>query len=329
MKCIVVKENGNVEKLRVTEMEIPKRASGELLIKVHYTAVNRTDIINREGKAGKLVNPILGVEISGEVVEIDENSSFKLGDRVMGLVNSGAYAEYCTIPEGMAIKLPETLTYEEGAAISEVFLTAYQTLYWLGGLQENETVLIHAGASGVGTAAIQLAKKIGKAKVIVTAGSEEKLEFCKKLGADVAINYKEKEFDKIVLDVTQGKGVDLILDFIGASYWEKNLNSIKVDGRMVLIGILGGTEVEKMSILQLLMKRVQITGTLLTPRTVEYKTLLSQEFSQKVLPLIEKKIITPIIDRVFSIDEIKLAHTYMEENKNMGKIVIKVIENRL
>lgn len=329
MKCIVVKENGNVEKLRVTEMEIPKRSRGELLIKVHYTAVNRTDIINREGKAGKLVNPILGVEISGEVVETDENSFFKLGDRVMGLVNSGAYAEYCTIPEGMAIKLPETLTYEEGAAISEVFLTAYQTLYWLGGLQENETVLIHAGASGVGTAAIQLAKKIGKAKVIVTAGSEEKLEFCKKLGADVAINYKEKEFDKIVLDVTQGKGVDLILDFVGASYWEKNLNSIKVDGRMVLIGILGGTEVEKMSILQLLMKRVQITGTLLTPRTVEYKTLLSQEFSQKVLPLIEKKIITPIIDRVFSIDEIKLAHTYMEENKNMGKIVVRVIENRL
>lgn len=326
MKCVVVKENGNVEKLRVTEMEIPKRDSGELLIKVHYTAVNRTDIINREGKAGKLVNPILGVEISGEVVETDENSSFKLGDRVMGLVNSGAYAEYCIIPEGMAIKLPETLTYEEGAAIPEVFLTAYQTLYWLGGLQENETVLIHAGASGVGTAAIQLAKKIGKAKVIVTAGSEEKLEFCKKLGADVAINYKEKEFDKIVLDVTQGKGVDLILDFVGASYWEKNLNSIKVDGRMVLIGILGGAEVEKMSILQLLMKRVQITGTLLTPRTVEYKTLLSQEFSQKVLPLIEKKIITPIIDRVFSIDEIKLAHTYMEENKNMGKIVIKIIE---
>lgn len=326
MKCVVVKENGNVEKLRVTEMEIPKRASGELLIKVHYTAVNRTDIISREGKDGKLVNPILGVEISGEVVETDENSSFKLGDRVMGLVNSGAYAEYCIIPEGMAIKLPETLTYEEGAAIPEVFLTAYQTLYWLGGLQENETVLIHAGASGVGTAAIQLAKKIGKAKVIVTAGSEEKLEFCKKLGADVVINYKEKEFDKIVLEVTQGKGVDLILDFVGASYWEKNLNSIKVDGRMVLIGILGGTEVEKMSILQLLMKRVQITGTLLTPRTVEYKTLLSQEFSQKVLPLIEKKIITPIIDRVFSIDEIKQAHTYMEENKNMGKIVIKIIE---
>ncbi|WP_300343476.1 NAD(P)H-quinone oxidoreductase [Fusobacterium sp.] len=326
MKCVVVKENGNVEKLRVTEMEIPKRDSGELLIKVHYTAVNRTDIINREGKAGKLVNPILGVEISGEVVETDENSSFKLGDRVMGLVNSGAYAEYCIIPEGMAIKLSEILTYEEGAAIPEVFLTAYQTLYWLGGLQENETVLIHAGASGVGTAAIQLAKKIGKAKVIVTAGSEEKLEFCKKLGADVVINYKEKEFDKIVLDVTQGKGVDLILDFVGASYWEKNLNSIKVDGRMVLIGILGGTEVEKMSILQLLMKRVQITGTLLTPRTVEYKTLLSQEFSQKVLPLIEKKIITPIIDRVFSIDEIKQAHTYMEENKNIGKIVIKIIE---
>lgn len=324
MKCVIVKENGDAEKLKIVEMDIPKREKGQLLIKVFCTAVNRTDIINREGKAGKLANPILGVEISGEVVEADRESGFKKGDRVMGLVNYGAYAEYCLLSESLAIKIPDSISYQEAAAIPEVFLTAYQTLYWLGNLKKDETVLIHAGASGVGTAAIQLAKYITQARVIVTAGSKEKLEFCKKLGADIGINYKEQEFDSEVLKATDNKGVDLILDFVGASYWQKNINSIKVDGRWILIGILGGVEVEKMNILQILMKRIQITGTLLTPRSIEYKSLLSREFSKNILPYFENKIVTPVIDKVFQLDDIKMAHRYMEENLNIGKIIIEV-----
>lgn len=189
----------------------------------------------------------------------------------MGLVNGGGYAEYVTMPADRAIVVPDTLSFEEAAAIPEVYLTAYQTLFWLGQLKDADTVLIHAGGSGVGSAAIQLAKQMTKAKIIVTAGSEEKLAFCRSLGADITINYKEQDFDEEVLNATNNQGVDVILDFIGASYWEKNLKSIKTDGRWVLIGILGGTEVEKVNIMQLLLKRIHLKGTLLTPRSDEYK----------------------------------------------------------
>ena len=184
--------------------------------------------------------------------------------------------------------------------------------------------MIHAGASGVGTAAIQLVKYITQARVIVTAGSKEKLEFCKKLGADIGINYKEQEFDSEILKSTDNKGVDLILDFVSASYWQKNINSIKIDGRWILIGILGGVEVEKMNILQILMRRIQIAGTLLTPRSIEYKSLLLREFSKNILPYFENKIVTPVIDKVFQLDDIKMAHRYTEENLNIGKIIIEV-----
>lgn len=245
MKSVIVKKPGGYEQLEVVDMNIPKLKEGELLIKVHSAAVNRTDIITREGKVGYLENPILGVEISGVVTEISGKSSFSIGDRVMGLVNGGGYAEFAVMPSDRAIKVPDSLSFDEAAAIPEVFLTAYQTLFWLGKLKKNETVLIHAGASGVGTAAIQLAKHISDAKVIVTAGSKRKLDFCRELGADVLINYKEQSFDEEVLKATNGKGVDLILDFVGADYWNKNLASIKKEGRWVLIGILGGAELKK------------------------------------------------------------------------------------
>ncbi|MEG0481137.1 MAG: NAD(P)H-quinone oxidoreductase, partial [Clostridium sp.] len=310
----------------VVDMNIPKLKEGELLIKVHSAAVNRTDIITREGKVGYLENPILGVEISGVVTEISGKSSFSIGDRVMGLVNGGGYAEFAVMPSDRAIKVPDSLSFDEAAAIPEVFLTAYQTLFWLGKLKKNETVLIHAGASGVGTAAIQLAKHISDAKVIVTAGSKRKLDFCRELGADVLINYKEKSFDEEVLKATNGKGVDLILDFVGADYWNKNLASIKKEGRWVLIGILGGAEVEKVNLLSIMSKCIQFTGTLLTPRSSEYKALLTKEFSENIIPYFESKKIKPIIDTKFSLDDIGKAHLYMEGNHNIGKIIINVCE---
>lgn len=324
MKAIVVKKPGGPEQLELVEVAIPKPKEGELLISVHAAAVNRTDIITREGKAGYAENLMLGVEVAGTVVEVNGDSYFSVGDRVMGLVNGGGYAEFAVMPADRALKIPESLSFEEAAAIPEVFLTAYQTLFWIGKLQKQETVLIHAGASGVGTAAIQLAKKLCHAKVIVTAGSKRKLDFCQKLGADVVINYKEQSFDEEVLKATNGKGVDLILDFVGANYWEKNLASVKSEGRWVLIGILGGSELEKVNLLQIMSKCIQLTGTLLTPRSDEYKALLTKEFAENVKHLLEQKSVKPIIDTTFSLEMVRNAHIHMEENRNIGKIILTV-----
>ncbi|KKE80330.1 NAD(P)H-quinone oxidoreductase [Oceanobacillus caeni] len=323
MKGIIVREPGGSDQLELTDLPIPTLSDGELLIKVETAAVNRTDIVTREGKSGYAKSAILGVEVAGIVEKTSETSHFKIGDRVMGLVNGGGYAEYAVMPANRALKIPDNLSFEEAAAIPEVFLTAYQTLYWIGKLKRHETVLIHAGASGVGTAAIQLAKQVSDAKVIVTAGSKEKLEFCKQLGADTLINYKEQSFDEEVLQATDGEGVDVILDFIGASYWEKNLASIKKAGRWVLIGVLGGGVVEKVNLMELMAKYVQLSGTLLTPRSDEYKADLTKEFAEVVMPHLERGNIKPIIDTVFPIEEVATAHNYMEENRNIGKIILR------
>ncbi|TFB21381.1 NAD(P)H-quinone oxidoreductase [Filobacillus milosensis] len=322
MKGIIVKNPGGPEQLEFSKLPIPKAKEGEILIKVEAAAVNRTDIVTRYGKGGYNSNPVLGVEVAGTVADSND-SGFEVGDRVMGLVNGGGYAEYAVMPANRAMTIPESLDFEQAAAIPEVFLTAYQTLFWIGKLKEEETVLIHAGGSGVGTAAIQLAKQLRKAKVIVTAGSVQKLDFCGQLGADVLINYKEQSFDEGVQKSTED-GVDLILDFIGASYWEKNLASIKKGGRWVLIGMLGGSQLEKVNLVDLMAKYVQINGTLLTPRSDEYKAELSNEFMKVAGPLIENNQIKPVIDCVFPLEEVADAHRYMEDNKNTGKIILKV-----
>lgn len=305
MKGVIVNRPGGTDQLKIVDIERPRPKEGELLIKVHAAAVNRTDIVTRETKGGYDTIPILGVEVSGIVIETNANRSFKPGDRVMGLVNGGGYAEFAVMSADRAMKLPDFLSFEEAAALPEVFLTAYQTLFWIGNLQREETVLIHAGGSGVGTAAIQLARHISDANIIVTAGSKEKLDFCKKLGADILINYKEESFDKEVLKSTNNEGVDLILDFVGADYWNKNLASIKDEGRWVLIGILGGREIENIDIFEIMSKRIQITGTLLTPRSNQYKADLTKEFYEKAMKYFKDKKIKPIIDTVFPLKEIK------------------------
>lgn len=324
MKAIIVKQPGSAKQLQVSEQPKPVPKDNELLIKVEATAVNRTDIINRESSSGYLNHPILGVEVAGIVEKTVPGSGFKEGSRVMGLVNGGGYAEYAVMPANRAMMIPENLSFVEAAAIPEVFLTAYQTLFWHGQLSKDETVLIHAGGSGVGTAAIQLAKQIGQANIIITAGSKEKLDYGKELGANEGINYKEQEFDKEVLKATNNQGVDLILDFIGASYWEKNLASVKIDGRWVLIGLLGGGTLEKVNLRELMVKRIQLTATLLTPRSDEYKAKLSEEFISKAHKLFKNKQLKPIVDRTFSLDQTQRAHEYMENNKNIGKIILEV-----
>lgn len=322
MKTIGIKQSGSSDQLSIIERDKPELGKGDLLIKVAAAGVNRTDILTRERETDEPENVRLGVEVAGTVVEAHSDSPYSVGDRVMSLVNGGGYSEYVTIPSDRVMRIPDNLSFVEGAAISEVFATAYQTLFWIGRLEENETVLIHAGASGVGTAAIQLAKQLKNAKVFATAGSEEKLAFCRELGADVIINYKEESFDTVVLEKTNNRGVDLILDFVGASYWEKNLRSAAVDSRWVLIGTLGGSGVAGFEISDLMQKRIQMTGTGLTPRSDTYKADLSQELIQKTAHLFENGAIKPIIDTTFSFHEVKKAHDYMEANKNIGKIIL-------
>jgi len=327
MKVILVKEPGDAGQLVLGTYPMPEPSNDELLVKVKATALNRADIMQRQGRypPPKGASPLLGLEMAGVVEWVAPKcSDWRPGDRVFGLLPGGGYAEYALIPEAMAMPIPENFSFEEAAAIPEVFLTAYQTLFWLGNFQKKEVVLIHAGASGVGTAAIQLAGEKG-ATVIITAGSERKLAACREIGAKMAINYKEGPFAPKVLEATENRGVNLILDFIGAAYWEQNLSVLATDGRLVLIAMLGGAIVERLDLRILLKKRIQITATTLRARSQDYKIRLVRDLSEFALPRFKDGRLKPAIDRIFPWEEVVQAHRYMEENKNIGKIVLKIV----
>ncbi|GGE39732.1 alcohol dehydrogenase [Pullulanibacillus camelliae] len=326
MKAVLLKAFGNADQLYIGEYDKPQPKSHEILVKVQATAINRADIAQREGHypSPKGASPLMGLELAGIVEEMgSEVTMWKKGDRVFGLLGGGGYAEYAVLPEKMAMAIPEAMDAEAAAAIPEVFLTAYQTLFWVGHLQKGERVLIHAGASGVGTAAIQLAKQAG-AEVVATAGSDEKLQACRDYGADLVINYKTSAFDQVIEETCGEAAIDVILDFIGASYWEKNMRVIAVDGRHVLISTLGGAKLDQFHLGQLMAKRVTVTGTTLRSRQLDYKERLTEEFALWALPLFKARKITPVVDRVFPIEQVKEAHTYMEANKNIGKIVLSI-----
>lgn len=325
MKAWTIKAPGDRSQMIQKDFPKPTAQAGELLIAVKAAGVNRTDIMHRENRQLDKPYPIFGIEVSGEVIVNNSgNERFEIGTRVAGLVNLGGFAEYAVIPADRAIILPDNLSYIEGAGLAEVFLTAYQTLYWEGKLKPQETVLIHAAGSGVGTAATQLAKYLSKARIITTAGHSEKLRMSEQLGASVAINYKEQNFVSIVNEVTNGQGADVILDFIGASYWHQNIESTAIDGRWVLIGTLGGAEVEHMSISSLMQKRLSLKATLLTPRNDVYKAALTQEFIEQVLPLFIDGSIKVLVDTVVDFNDLPEAQRIMETNENIGKIILKV-----
>ncbi|MFW5761261.1 MAG: NAD(P)H-quinone oxidoreductase [Cyclobacteriaceae bacterium] len=324
MKAILVTEPGGPEKLTIGEVDRPQPAAKEVLVKLKYTAVNRADTLQRMGKYPPPpgASEIIGLELAGEIVETGANvSRWSKGDKVFGLLPGGGYAQYSTIHQDMAMPIPDNLTMAEAAAVPEVFLTAYQALQWLGKLSKGEKVLIHAGASGVGTAAIQLAKQMG-AEVIVTA-SAGKHEVCKKLGADLAIDYKNEDFVAIVKE--QG-GVDLIIDFIGAGYFNQNINCLKMDGRMVMLALIGGAKVEEVDLRKVLGKRLNIMGSTLRARSLDYQIALTQDFAAFALPLLSNGSLKPVIDSEYSWQEVADAHRYMEANKNAGKIILKIAD---
>lgn len=326
MRAWTIKEPGGVEQLVMVDRPIPEPTEDEVLIKVEATAINRLDIITRENKSLEEPYPVLGVEISGFVVKDSPNyPDLKVGTRVAGLTKQNGYAEYAVMHAGHAMRIPESMSFIEAAAIPETFLTAYQTMFWLGELKPLETVLIHAAGSGVGTAAIQLAsRKITDAHIIATAGSQHKLDMAKALGAKHVINYRKEDFAEKVLEYTDGKGADVILDFVGASYYDKNVKAAAIDSNWISIGTLGGADASAFSFRDFMMKRIALKGTLLSPRSDAYKEELSQEFAHRIMPFFDEDIIQPIIHSVLSFEDLPEAHRQMEADENTGKIVIDV-----
>ena len=325
MKAVIIKSFGAPDQLELGQWPDPIPGSKEVKVAVYATAINRADTLQRMGSYPPPPgdSPILGLEMAGEVVEVGEEvTRWKTGDRVFGLLGGGGYAEYATIHEDMAMSVPAGWSYAEAAAVPEVFLTAFQAIHWIAGLKKGETILIHAGASGVGTAAIQLAKCL-EAGVIVTA-SGPKHDLCLTLGADYAIDYKKEAFDEAVLKLSNGKGVSVIIDFLAAAYWNQNLRALGIEGRMVMLALMGGAKVEVTNLASILVKRLRIEGSTLRARSLDYKIRLTQGFYSYTAPLFEEEKLKPVIDRIMPWTEVSEAHRYMEANKSRGKIVLKV-----
>ncbi|MCS6847736.1 MAG: NAD(P)H-quinone oxidoreductase [Anaerolineae bacterium] len=322
MKAILFDAPGGPEVLRYGDAPDPQPAEGELLVRVRATAVNRADTLQRKGNYAPPpgASPILGLELAGEVVQ--PAGPWRAGDRVMAVVTGGGYAELATVPAGMAMRIPDRFSFEQAAAIPEVFLTAYLNLFTLGKLKAGETALIHAGASGVGTAAIQLARAAG-AQVIATAGTPEKVAFCRDLGAALAINYRQEDFAERVLAFSEGRGADVVLDFVGAPYWNANLRAMAMNGRLMLIGMLGGSRGE-LDLGLIMAKRITVTGTTLRRTPLPEKIALTQAFVEFAMPHFERGELRPIIDSVYPLHDAAEAHRRMEANRNIGKIVLVV-----
>nr|WP_124728619.1 NAD(P)H-quinone oxidoreductase [Staphylospora marina] len=326
MKAVWIERPGSADMLTFKEVPRPTCGPDEILIRVEAAGINRADLLQREGKYPPPpgASPVLGLEVAGVVESLGANvTKWRVGDRVMALLSGGGYARYAAVHQDLVMPVPDGMSPEQAAAIPEAFLTAWQCLFWIGRLSRGETVLIHAGASGVGSAAIQLANKAG-AVPVVTAGSDEKLEFCRKLGAKAAVNRREDAWEERVLEATGGRGVDVVLDFVGAPYVEKHLKLLGSDGRWVLISLLGGSRPERFPLAPLLAKRIQLTATTLRARSLDYRSRLVADFIDGALPGFKAGELRPVIDSVFPWEDVRDAHLRMEANLNMGKIVLSV-----
>lgn len=321
MRAIIPVDNAKV--YGIGETEEPALSYGDVLVSVRATAINRADLLQKRGLYPPPPNAstILGLEMAGVVEE--GSGPWKPGDRVMALLPGGGYAERARIPSGMAMRIPDNLSFEEAAAIPEVFLTAFLNLFKLGGLKAGQTALIHAGASGVGTAALQLAREAG-VRTLATAGSPAKREACLRLGAEAAFDYRAGPFLPAVRQSTGGRGVDVILDFVGASYWEQNLDALAPDGKLIVVGTMGGSRVHGLDLGRLLARRLQVIGTALRSQPPEKKVSLTAEFAEYALPRFASGNLKPIVDSVWDWADVEKAHAHMEANRNVGKIVLRV-----
>ena len=325
MKAVVLRSFGGPEVLTFEDVATPVYGAEEILVTVAATALNRADLLQRMGMypnpfPGSLDIP--GLEFSGTVKAVGERvTRWKVGDAVMGIVSGGAYAEEIVLHERQALAVPHGISVNDAAAIPEVFITAWDALVVQGGLTSGRWAMVHAGASGVGTAAIQIAKAIG-ARIVVTC-SAGKVASCRELGADVVVDYGSQDFVEEVKKATNGLGVDVILDVIGGDYVERNVASLAIKGRIIQVGTMAGKPVP-FNVGLLLAKRATITGTVLRARPIEEKVAITQRFAAEVLPLFESGALRPVIDSRYAFADVAQAHEYMASNGNVGKILIDI-----
>jgi NADPH:quinone reductase len=325
MTVIAIRSPGGPEMLVPEPRPVTQPGEGEVLVKVAAAGVNRPDVMQRMGlyPPPKGATDIPGLEIAGEVVALGAGATrFKLGDRVMALVVGGGYAEYCPAYESHCLPLPAGLSMTEAAAVPETFFTVWYNTFERGGLKAGETLLVHGGSSGIGTAAIQLAKAFG-AKVITTAGSPEKCDACRKLGADVAINYKTEDFVVASKAATGGKGADVILDMVGGDYIERNYEAAAVEGRVVQIAFQGSPKAT-VDFRRIMLKRLTHTGSTLRARSVADKGAIARAVETNVLPLLASGRVRPVMDSTFALRKAADAHARMETSAHIGKIVLTV-----
>lgn len=325
MRFVDLPQPGAPEAMRLATGPLPIAGPGDLLVRVEAAGVNRPDISQRQGSYPPPpgASPVMGLEIAGEVVGTgDGTTDFRVGDRVCALANGGGYAEYCVVPATQALPWPAGYDAIRAAALPETFFTVWANLFMMAGLKSGETVLIHGGSSGIGTTAIQLAHAIG-ATVFTTAGKEDKAEACRKLGATRAINYKAEDFAAVVKAETKG-GVDVVLDMIGASYFDRNLASLARDGRLSIIAFLGGAVAEKANLTPIMVKRLKVMGSTMRPRTAAEKREIRDELREKVWPLLEAGKVAPVIHTVFDFEQVVEAHRLMESSDHIGKIMLRI-----
>jgi putative PIG3 family NAD(P)H quinone oxidoreductase len=327
MKAILLKGFGGVEMLGVGDEKKPKPGKGQVLVKVMATSINRADLLQREGKYPPPPgdSEILGLEVAGEIEELGQGViGWEKGERVMSLVGGGGYAEYAVAHASHLMRIPPNLSYAEAACVCETYITAFLNIFMIGKLTDGNSVIIHGGGGGVNTAGIQLCKVLEpNARVIVTA-SPGKMERVKDLGADLVINYHDTpDFSGIVKEFTRMKGVDVILDHVGANYLAPNMASLGYGGRLVIIGVIGGSKAE-LNLASMMVKRQRIIGSVLRSRPVQEKGEIVEEFTRTVLPKFADSTIVPVIFRVFPIDRIADAHQMMEERRHFGKIVLNI-----
>lgn len=325
MKAIVLRQHGGPEVLQFEDVPTPTIGAEDILVSVAATALNRADLLQRMGfypDPFPSAYEIPGLEFAGTVSAVGERvRQWSVGDRVMGIVSGGAYAEQVVLHERQALRIPAHISVHDAAAIPEVFITAWDALVVQGGLTSGRWALVHAGASGVGTAAIQICKAIG-ARIIVTCSSG-KVAACQQLGADVVVDYTTQDFVEEVQRATGGAGVSTILDVIGGEYVERNIASLAVKGRIIQVGVMAGKPVP-FNVGALLAKRASITGTVLRPRPLDEKIAITQRFAEEALPLFEAGVLTPVIDRRYEFSDIADAHAFMASNGNVGKIVVRI-----
>jgi len=324
MRAVVITKPGGPEVLEVQDVETPEPVGDQVRVRVHASGVNRADLLQRAG--GYAAPPgspehIPGLEFAGEVDAVGSLvQAWKPGQRVMGLAGGGAQAEYILAHEGLLVEIPQNLDFVQAAAVPEVFMTAHDALFTQAGLQMGERVLIHAAGSGVGTAAIQLAHAAG-ASIFGTSRTPEKLERAKTLGLDVALSHQD--FAATVNRLTDGNGVHIVLDFIGAAYIAQNLEALGMWGRIIFLATMGGAQAN-VNLGMLMGKRISMRGVTLRTRTLEEKLAVTRRFATHVLPLLASGKVQPVIEHVYPLHEVAAAHTVMGENRNFGKLVISV-----